>query len=94
MAQAVINVGKTGQLAQVKYLFEVAKIFPGPADGSEATADEDSLAKTLLEQLHLPTVPVTLGEDGEVVIPVQRGSEGAQGTSAQEGEGEASESQN
>jgi hypothetical protein len=53
LAEAVI--GKTDdevpedlQLATVKYMFEVAEIYPPQADQDAATADEDCLAKTLL----------------------------------------------
>ena len=54
MAEAVIGEGKKGQLATVKYLFEMAKIFPEATDGSQASADEECLAATLLRRLDLP----------------------------------------
>jgi hypothetical protein len=63
MAHAVIGEGKKGQLATVKYLFEVAEIFPESTDGSQATAEEDSLAKTLLRRLDLPDQPVVRDEE-------------------------------
>jgi hypothetical protein len=63
MAQAVIDEGKKGQLATVKYLFEMAEIFPGSTDGSQATQDEESLAKTLLRRLDLPDEPVVRDEE-------------------------------
>lgn len=63
MAEAVIGEGKKGQLATVKYLWEVAKIFPESTDGSQASADEECLAKTLLRRLDLPENPV--GRDEE-----------------------------
>ena len=63
MAQAVIDEGKKGQLATVKYLFEMAEIFPASTDGSQATAEEDSLAKTLLRRLDLPDEPVVRDEE-------------------------------
>lgn len=63
MAQAVIDGGENGQLATVKYLFEMAKIYPESTDGSQATEDEECLAKTLLNRLGLPTEPV--GRDDE-----------------------------
>lgn len=74
MAKAVIHAGKTGQLAQVKYLFEVAEIFPTPTDGSQATEEEESLAKTLLRRLDLPDEPIVRDENGEIVTvkPVQK----------------------
>lgn len=67
MAGKLIEVGNTGQLAQVKYLFEVAEIFPAPTDGSQGTQEEDSLARTLLNRLDLPDEPIVRDENGEVV---------------------------
>ena len=63
MAQAVIDEGKKGQLATVKYLFEVAEIYPPSTDGSHATTNDDSLAQTLMRRLNLPDEPV--GRDEE-----------------------------
>jgi len=63
MAAAVIGEGKKGQLAPVKYLLELAKIFPEATDGSQASADEECLAKTLLRRLDLPEEPVSRDED-------------------------------
>ena len=63
MAEAVIGEGKKGQLATVKYLFEMAKIFPEATDGSQASADEECLAATLLRRLDLPDEPVMRDEE-------------------------------
>ncbi len=63
MAEAVIGEGKKGQLATVKYLFEVAEIFPEATDGSQASADEECLAKTLLRRLDIPDEPVARDEE-------------------------------
>ena len=52
MAEAVIN-GNNGQLATVKYLWELAKIFPAPPEESRVTEEEDCLAKTLLDRLNI-----------------------------------------
>jgi len=72
LAEAVI--GKTEdevpedlQLATVKYMFEVAAIYPPQADQDAATADEDCLAKTLLNRLNIPDVPIRRDEDGDAV---------------------------
>ena len=65
MAQAVIDEGKKGQLATVKYLFEMAEIYPASTDGSHATTDEDSLARTLLNRLDLPEEPIARDEEDE-----------------------------
>jgi hypothetical protein len=65
MAQAVIDEGKKGQLATVKYLFEVAEIYPASTDGSFATTDEDCLARTLLNRMDVPDEPVARDEEDE-----------------------------
>jgi hypothetical protein len=79
MAEAVMNEGEKGQLAPLKYLFEMANIFPPVNDGGEASKDEDCLAKTLLDHLKLPHEPAPgHGEDDDedmVVIPAR--AEGA-----------------
>lgn len=59
---AVIGEAKKGQLAPMKYLFEMANIFPQAEDGSQTSADEDSLAETLLNRLGIPTHPVVADE--------------------------------
>jgi hypothetical protein len=65
MAKAVIDEGKKGQLATVKYLFEMAEIYPASTDGSHATADEDCLARTLLNRMDVPDDPVARDEEDE-----------------------------
>jgi hypothetical protein len=73
MAEAVIGENEEGEvpkdllLATVKYLFEVASIYPPQADQDAATADEDCLAKTLLNRLNIPDVPIRRDEDEESV---------------------------
>jgi hypothetical protein len=67
MAEAVIGEGKKGQLATVKYLFEMAGVYPPLNDGSQATTDEDCLAKTLLDRLNIPDKPVGRDEEDEPV---------------------------
>jgi len=76
MAKAVIGETKKGvpqdlQLATVKYLFEVAEIYPPQADQDTATADEDCLAKTLLNRLNIPDVPIRRDED-DVEVSVEK----------------------
>jgi hypothetical protein len=63
MAQAVIDEGKKGQLATVRYLFEMAEIYPPSTDGSHATTDEDSLARTLLNRMGIPEEPIARDEE-------------------------------
>ena len=59
---AVIGEAKKGQLGPMKYLFEMANIFPQADDGSQTSAEEDSLAETLLTRLGIPTHPVVADE--------------------------------
>ena len=73
MASAVIEQGETGQVAPMKYLLEMAHVFPEVNDGSEATKDEDCLAKTLLDRLNIPDKPVVADEEDEfVTIPPRK----------------------
>ncbi len=71
LAEAVIGVGMTGQLAPVKFLFEMAHLYPKVNDGSEATKNEDCLAQTLLKRLDLPETPIVEEDEGAVVIPAK-----------------------
>lgn len=73
MTTAVIEEGEKGQVAPVKYLLEMAHIFPEATDGGEATREEDCLAKTLLDRLNVPDKPVVADQDDEdvVVIPAR-----------------------
>jgi hypothetical protein len=52
LAGAVIGEGMKGQVSRVKFLFEMAHIFPPPTDESLMSTDEDSLAETLLDRLN------------------------------------------
>lgn len=70
MADAVIGEGKKGQLATVKYLFEMASIYPPSTDGSQASAEEESLAATLLRRLDMPDEPVMRDEEDAPVKSV------------------------
>jgi hypothetical protein len=71
MAEAVIGENEEGEvpkdllLATVKYLFEVASIYPPQSDQDQASADEDCLAKTLLQRLNIPDEPIRRDEDEE-----------------------------
>lgn len=71
---AVIGEGKKGQLGPMKYLFEMANIFPTADDGSQTSAREESLAETLLTRLGIPTSPVVADEyekEANEVIPAR-----------------------
>src|SRR5215475_2134431 len=73
MAEAVMDEGEKGQLAHMKYMFEMAKIFPPANDGSEVSKDEESLAKTLLDRLNIPHEPAKQDDEEEesIVIPAR-----------------------
>ena len=43
----------------------MAEIYPAATDGSHATADEECLARTLLNRLDLPTEPLGREEEDE-----------------------------
>ena len=75
IAQAVVGAAKMGQLAPAKYMWEMTGIYPAVTDVEQSTSEEDSLAKTLLDRLNLPTEPVKLDEEDEpavVVIPAKK----------------------
>jgi hypothetical protein len=63
MATAVMEAGKAGQLAPVKYLFEVSGLYPA-SEGSASGMDQEVLARTLMRGLNLPETPMEC-EDGE-----------------------------
>jgi hypothetical protein len=86
MVQAVIDEGKKGQLATVKYLLEMAEIYPASTDGSQASAEEDSLAKTLLHRLNLPEEPIGRDEEDEPESAEKSAADGGQAGGA-EGDG-------
>jgi hypothetical protein len=88
LAGAVIEEGKKGQLPTVKYLFEVAHIYPQPPEGTVSTADEESFAKTLLDRLNIPESPVIhdLYENGEDVMVIPPRADGEKGSEEPSGE--------
>ena len=63
MTHAVVDDALKGQLAPVKYLFEVAGLYPAAGEAAEPKPEEDSLARTLLRRLGLPEDPVIVPED-------------------------------
>jgi hypothetical protein len=60
---AVMDQAMQGELAPAKYLLEMAGVYPPATDGTLATAEEESLAKTLLRRLDLPDEPITHDEE-------------------------------
>lgn len=63
MTKAVVGEAEKGQLAPVRYLFEMAEIFPAQANGGQATEEEDCLAKILLARIDAPVKPEKEDED-------------------------------
>ena len=63
LAQAVVEEGRKGQLAPVKYLFEAIGLYPAP-EVSQARPEEASLVKTLLHRMGILANPV-IGQDDE-----------------------------
>ncbi len=73
MAAAVVDEGKKGQVSPVKFLLEIAGIFPKPeAEVNAPDKREESLAETLLDRLGIPKTPVAAEEyakdDEEIVM--------------------------
>jgi hypothetical protein len=74
LAEAVIGEGMKGQVSPVKYLFEMAHIYPQPPAAIAPSKDEDSLAETLLDRLKIPKTPMVHDElqkeeeDEDVVV--------------------------
>jgi hypothetical protein len=64
MTQAVVDEAKKGQLAPVRYLFDMANIFPGQTDPQKAPEESaDCLAEILLSKIEAPAKPEKEGED-------------------------------
>ena len=92
LAEAVIGEGKKGQLSPVRFLFEMAHIFPQPTDESLTSKDEGSLAETLLDRLNIPKRPLVHDElqkeeDEDVTVPPKKETAEA-GESEESGEDE------
>jgi hypothetical protein len=66
IAKGVITVAETGQLANAKYLFEAAGVYPAPQETAEKPKGEP-LAQTLLRRLGLPTDPVVREDEPEPI---------------------------
>jgi hypothetical protein len=70
MVQAAIERAKDGQDQIIKYLFEIAGLYPEL--NAENPTDDLSLARQLCERLGLPPAPDPLPDavEGEVLAPV------------------------
>ena len=63
MVEAVVGEGKKGQVTPVKFLLELAGVFPVPeAEVNAPDKREESLAETLLDRLGIPKTPVVADE--------------------------------
>lgn len=94
MTKAVVEEGRKGQLAPVKYLFEVAGLYPA-LEGSQAKPEGESLARTLLHRLGLPLEPMIKQEDEppmKLSLPgAERSNEEAKNESENAGSQQASQ---
>ena len=62
ITRAVMVQANQGQLAQAKYLLEMAGVYPVVTDMSQTSDREESLAETLLDRLKIPKTPVVHDE--------------------------------
>lgn len=90
LTQAVVEEGMKGQVAPVRYLFEMANIFPAQTDPEHATEEEDCLAKILLSRMEAPPEPEK--EDDDEPEDTETGKTSASAPAASGGEGEKQES--
>lgn len=63
MTKAVVEEAMKGQVAPIRYLFEMANIFPAQVNPEQATEEEDCLAKILLSRIEAPPKPDAEDED-------------------------------
>ena len=64
ITHAVVEEAKRGQLATVKYLFEVSGVYPSATEQSQGKPEEgETLARMLLTRLGLPLEPATSPDD-------------------------------
>lgn len=64
IANGLIEAAKSGQLAQAKYLFEVAGVYPAP---EKARSGKDSVVYKLLERLGVPIDPIVDAENSKTL---------------------------
>ena len=89
ITQAVISHAYNGELAPAKYLLEMAGVYPASVEESTSSADEESLAKTLLDRLNIPDNPVVHDEyekGDEIVVIRPRLDEDSQTETEESGE--------
>ena len=83
---AVLGEALKGQLGPMKYLFEVAGLYPATEEGG-APPEKDALARTLLHRLGLPEEPVNRPEDDLPPKPVSSDQGPVERKSKEEGSG-------
>ena len=66
ITQAVIDEAEKGQMPTMRYLLEMASIYPAAPDGEQATQQEDCLAKMLLDKMSPPRKTVPDGTEDEL----------------------------
>jgi hypothetical protein len=72
IAKAVVDDAKKGQLATVKYLFEVIGVYPRVSDDENANKpEEDTLARRLIQRLGLPEGPLPSCEDDDLTDDIE-----------------------
>jgi hypothetical protein len=95
LTQAVVEEGMKGQVAPVRYLFEMANIFPAQANTEQASEEEDCLAKILLSRMEAPAKPEkeeddeTADEDPEDTVKPPAAAPAASGNSEKKETAEA-----
>ena len=65
ITKIVVQQAKDGQLATMKYLFEMAGVYPASTEELGERPEEDSLARTLMERLQIPFIPLPVREDDD-----------------------------
>ena len=91
MAKAGVGEALKGELAPMKYLFEVAGLYP-PAEGTEERPEQNSLARMLLDKLGLPEKKEVCEEDESWVSLEPAGSKAGQEDQGEDKVAEADES--
>jgi hypothetical protein len=85
IATGVLTLAKAGQLASVKYLFEMAGLYPAIEEAAR-TLPENSLAHTLLRRMGQPTEPATCADDQAAIAPACNRKESARETREESGD--------
>jgi hypothetical protein len=78
IADATVGEAKKGQLATVKYLFEVAGVYPPSTDSFMNNPEEDTFMQRVVRRLGLPEGPLPSEEDDppeKLVIPAAKRDE-------------------